>query len=452
MSPTAVEIVEARGVLDPLVWAKANVPGAVPTRYARFHRDLVALPDPGEAQARVVFRGAAKTTLVRILVAHCAIHHRVRGVLVVRNTYGDVRQDVKSLRALASQLGYPCLVDAEANMVVINGVPIWLRTPGSSVRGVQWTNPDTGEVVRPELQVVDDLETRESARSKPRTDELGSWLMADVMATAGHQYPARTILLGTPITPSSLVAKAMRREPPFAKWLPPMIVPIVSDDGPAWSYNYDASLADRVTDDAWATEYLLNPLPVGSLLFPPDRTRWVTIESTGLECYVAVDPAGDGADATGIVAVCMTRYGLVVVDEMAYTGHAENMPEAVGMFVRGLQARKHRVVAVNVEAVGGFTFALPRIRQQVAPITVVAEAPHLSKIERALPATLWHRNGHIAINSDLRGRALDVELHSWTRAGDTVTGHDDMPDAFVWAGGLATRGWTMKQPAEPFPS
>ena len=103
MSPTAVEIVEARGVLDPLVWAKANVPGAVPTRYARFHRDLVALPDPGEAQARVVFRGAAKTTLVRILVAHCAIHHRVRGVLVVRNTYGDVRQDVKSLRALASQ-------------------------------------------------------------------------------------------------------------------------------------------------------------------------------------------------------------------------------------------------------------------------------------------------------------------------------------------------------------
>ncbi len=39
----------------------------------------------------------------------------------------------------------------------------------------------------------------------------GRWMQADLFATAGHNQPLRVIMLGTPITPTSLIARAMRR-------------------------------------------------------------------------------------------------------------------------------------------------------------------------------------------------------------------------------------------------
>lgn len=421
-------------------------PETVPAAYATFHPDLVRLPAPGEKQARVVFRGAAKTTLTRALVLHAIRYRDTSAVLVVRATGIDCKADAAAFEALAPLAGMDVETKLADQMVFINGVPVWLKSPKGKVRGLNHTYSD-GRVVRPDLVVLDDLEDEESARSQTQTDHLSDFLFKSVIPTAGQNIPARVLMLGTPISPTTLIARAMRQEGLFKDWTPPMVTPIVDSEGvPAWPDTWDPSLPDNVTDDAWATEYLLNPLPSGSLVFPPERTRWVTLDPGRFLVWVGVDPAGDGADATGIFGVALTPYGLYVVDAEAYTGHSENMPETVGMFVRSLQAKGWKVGGVNVEATGMSTYATPRIRAQVAPIAVVTEPPLLSKLERAMPLTLWHKKDQVAFAEHLRGTIADVECHTWTRKGATVTGHDDMPDAFTWAAGLATKGWSATHP------
>ena len=44
-------------------------------------------------------------------------------------------------------------------------------TPVAQCVVSNWTNPDTGEVIRPDLAIIDDLETRETARSKTQTGQ-----------------------------------------------------------------------------------------------------------------------------------------------------------------------------------------------------------------------------------------------------------------------------------------
>mgnify|MGYP006879619296 CR=1 FL=1 len=347
---TALQRLTALAVKSALWWLKRYTPAAVPTKYAPYHRLLVELPEPGHAQMRTVFRGAAKTTVTRGTVLHAAIHPhvQVKGILLIRATYGDAKGDRKALVRMAQLAGHQAFEDGDEKMVVIGDVPIWTRTPGGAVRGIHWVNPATGETVRPDLCIIDDLETRASARSATQTKNIREWLFSDVLQSGGQQHPLRTIMLGTPITPNCLIAQAMRASEPFDKWDTPLIVPILNADGtPAWPDNYDAGIRDRVPDITWATEYMLDPLPPGTLLFPPQRTVWNTMPASKVhEVIIAVDPAGDGEDATVAVAMCMTPRGLHIIDCLHHTGTMENAPGEVARFVRGLQAEGWLVIVL----------------------------------------------------------------------------------------------------------
>jgi len=442
----SARILAATATVDPLAWAKLRVPDMVPSKFAAFHRDLTVWPAPGEKQARVVFRGAAKSTLTKAMVVWACQHKRARGVLIIRAIASDAKADREALLRIAAMAGLPAVNDSDRGLTLINGVPVWTRTPGGAVRGLHHVTL-TGEVIRPDTIIIDDLETRETARSKMQTDNLATWLAADALQTAGRgvENAARVIMLGTPITPTCLVSQAMRRTGMFESWLPPLVVPYTDGEGvPAWPELYEPDLAASVPAIVMANEYDLNPLPPGSLVFDPAHTQWV---ETPDRCpvVVAVDPAGDGEDRTGIVAAALTPTGLHIVDALAYDGPAQNMPETVGRFVRQI-AESHDVLMVGVEAVGGFVFALPLIRQACQPFTVKAETPHTSKLERALNLTLWHTASKLSMSPHLVGSDLDVEAHTWTLAGHTITGHDDMPDAMVWACALATRAWTATIP------
>jgi hypothetical protein len=442
-------VLAARARLSPLVWLKMVSPATVPARYADFHPALTRLPKPGEHQARIVFRGAAKTTLTRATVLHAIRYQLTQGVVLVRATGTDCKNDAVALAALAPLAGMTVETRLADQVTLINGCPVWLKSPKGRVRGLNWTYSD-GTTIRPDLVICDDLEDEESARSTLQTGYLEQFVFSSLIPVGGQNKPVGLILLGTPIGPQTMIAKAMRQEGPFKNWTTPLVVPIIDPDGvPAWPDLYDERLQSQTTDDSWATEYLLQPLPAGSLLFPPARTRWCTVAPTRQHpVWVGVDPAGDGADATGIVAVTLHQHTIHVVDAHAYTGVSENMPAAVGMFVRSLQAKGWKVAGINVEQTGMSTFATPLIRADVAPVPVVTESPLKSKIERAMPLTLWHRVNALTISDHLHGSVLDSELHTWQRVtGATVTGHDDMPDALTWAAGLATRAWTVQPPS-----
>ena len=55
----------------------------------------------------------------------------------------------------------------------------------------------------------------------------------------------------------------------------PLIVPIVNEDGePNWPEVFDPELENRVPPITWATEYMLEAVPAGTLYFPPAQTVW----------------------------------------------------------------------------------------------------------------------------------------------------------------------------------
>lgn len=449
MSLSPLERLTAKAVTDPLAWARRYTPAAVPVRFAAHHRRLVELPEPGHAQVRVVWRGSAKTTLTRTFVAWLCEHRKVRGVLWVRANGYDCKDDREAIERICQARGMPVTVDGSIGRVVANGVPIWTRSPGGAVRGINWTNPDSGEVVRPDLCVIDDLETRETARSKTQTEQIETWLFSDAMQTGEQLHPMRTIMNGTPITPTCLISKAMQRKPPFDLWDAPLVVPMCDDAGsPNWPEQYDPSLRDRIPRITLATEYDLHVLPPGELYFPPADTRWVDTPAHSV-CWVGVDPAGDGEDATGIGAVTfLPDGGLHVVDAMAWEGLASQMPLQIAAFVRRLHDQGHSVAGVLFEAnKGAWQWPARETRDLLAPITVQAQPPKLSKGERATPVTLWHEHGWLSADPKLRGSVFDDQFHSFTLAEQTISGHDDVFDAVIWACGVATRGHTIRPPA-----
>ena len=444
----AVDQLEAGATVDPRYWMVRHAPDAVPAEFAPFHGPLTRLPEPGERHARIVFRGAAKSTLTLGMIMRACHQKAITGVVWVRAIGGDSDADREAIGRLAELAGLPCKVRHAQQLVIVNGVPIWTKTPTGAVRGLKLVTA-AGAVIRPDTVVIDDIETRETARSKMQTDRLGRWMQADLFATAGHDAPPlRVVMLGTPITPSCLIARAMRREAPFDTWTSPMVVPYVDGDGrPAWPAVYDDGLEDRTDDDAWANEYLLQPLPEGALLLPPDRTRWVPdSEVEGVIEMVAVDPAAAGDDATGIVAAGSTPVGIVFTDAVQWNGHPEDGPHKVAELVRRRQAAGNTVASVHVEAVGAWRWYAKRVAELVAPIPVEYETPKVSKTERAVNLSRWQKRSAVWMAESLRGSPLDVELHTWTREGYTVTGHDDMADAAVWAAGAATLGWQHEPP------
>ncbi len=440
---------DAYATQSPLWWLLRHNPRAVEADYAPYHRQLAELPAPGEAQLRCVFRGGAKSTITGGMVAWAAIRRKARGILVVTATFRDGKKARENIVTFARRAGHAAKVDGDQELLVINQTPIWFRSPGGAVRGITWTNPVTGEVIRPNLTIVDDLETRDTARSKEQTTKIRDWLFADALSTAGPQHPMSVVMLGTPITPTSLIAQALRQEPPFDKWLDPVVVPIVDADGvPAWSV-VDVEGRHRMsTDDAWATEFLLNPLPSGSLVFPPERTVWLRSAPTGLPVRIGVDPAADGSDRTAIVAVGAASAGLIVVDAELWAGPAQDAADRVAAMCRRLTEQGMVVQGVTVEAVGAFTFLARDIAVKVAPIACGYEQPKIGKLERAGELTRWHRVGALAMTENLRGTEFATEVHTWTRDGLTVTGHDDGPDAMVWAAGAVTSGWRMQPPTD----
>lgn len=457
--PTAdpVEELRARATLSPLAWLAMRSPGTAAEAFAEFHDELTALPDPGVQQLRAVYRSSAKTTLVGAMAvwaldtAEPDDPNRVRGVLIVRANGTFCRQSRDAVERLALLAGLPVEVRHTDGLVIVNDMPIWTKAPGMATRGINYINRD-GEVIRPNLHVIDDLEDDDTAASLTQTERLERYLLKVVIPTAGTQHPPRVIVLGTPLSPISLIAKMIRQEAPFdpdGGWVAPLVIPYQGDDGePAWPDTHDPGLEARTADDVWATEYMLEPLPPGSLVFPPKRTIWVPDDDIPRLTYrIGVDPAtGDGTDRTGIVATGLAGGGLFTIAAICWEGDGDEVPGKVVELIDRLRTAGHHCDGVAVEAVGAFRFVARRTAEAVYPIPTAHGKPRDSKLVRAHELTRWHKADAVHFAESLRGTPVDVETHSWNRRGLTVTGHDDMPDGWCWSARATTDGWSVQPP------
>ncbi len=80
-----------------------------------------------------------------------------------------------------------------------------------ALKGLLMDGPD-GEPMRPDLVVIDDAQTRESAKSPTQTEERERIILDDVMGLAGPETELAAVFLCTPIFPNDLTERFIDRE------------------------------------------------------------------------------------------------------------------------------------------------------------------------------------------------------------------------------------------------
>jgi hypothetical protein len=125
--------------------------------------------------------------------------------------------DGNKYRHILNDDGSPPLIKWGANVLKLPSVPeeykcewsgavIQCKGLTSGVRGMQYKLPD-GTTLRPSLALIDDPQTKDSARSQSQTDTREEIVEADIMGLAGPDKAISAFMLCTPIEPNDMAMR-----------------------------------------------------------------------------------------------------------------------------------------------------------------------------------------------------------------------------------------------------
>jgi hypothetical protein len=298
---------------------------------APFHREMIALcHDPAYPNVLLLaFRGSAKSTLLEETAALLAASGQVRNVLVIGDSW---QRAVERLRSIKNELDrnewlrYLCGDQAgdswtESRVVLQNGCALSALGQGQALRGVKHL------AARPDLCLVDDLESDESVATPDARAKLSDWFWADLIPALD---PTRRLLMtATPLHPNSLAVTLSSM-----KQFKTLNVPIdyVDDEGvrhSSWPNRYplhDIDTMKQTFIDAgkthkWAAEYQMQAIDPATKMFLPEYfTYSPVLVRTWHPVYIAYDPARtvkSTSATTGIVVGSWVGRKLVIWEARA---------------------------------------------------------------------------------------------------------------------------------------
>jgi hypothetical protein len=205
----------------------------------------------GGLHALTLMRGGGKTTLAEAMILRALVYGMRRYVVFIGATDQLAKQGVKRirqelerndllmedfpevcapLRALEGiyqrTKGQVLAKDGKPTGIEINDDNFVLPTVAGSkasgsviqsfgltgaIRGLQRLAPD-GTPIRPDLVLIDDPQTRESAKSPTQTDDRERTINADILGLAGPQTRIASVFLCTPIYPNDLTERFVSRD------------------------------------------------------------------------------------------------------------------------------------------------------------------------------------------------------------------------------------------------
>lgn len=224
-----------------------------PLPFARCHDEAIerlqACTDSGGLLACAMPRGSGKTTLAECAVLRAVLYGLRRFVVLVQATqplaasslaklqreletndllladFPEVCYPVRRLERIHNRArgqtldGEPTRISWTSDGVTLPTVPgapasgAILRVSGltGAVRGLSAAGP-SGEIMRPDMVLVDDAQTRESARSPTQTAEREAIVADDLLALAGPTVTISAVMLCTVIYPGDLSDRHLDRE------------------------------------------------------------------------------------------------------------------------------------------------------------------------------------------------------------------------------------------------
>lgn len=115
--------------------------------------------------------------------------------------------------------GVPTQIEWGADRIILPTVPDSLASGAvidvasltGAIRGLSLPGPN-GSMIRPDMVIVDDAQTRESAKSPTQTEDRATIITDDVLGLAGPGVPMSAVMLCTVIYPGDLSDKFLDRE------------------------------------------------------------------------------------------------------------------------------------------------------------------------------------------------------------------------------------------------
>lgn len=233
---------------DDLLFLRTYFPARFYLPFSEAHRQAIGLINQctreGGTGVCAMPRGFGKDTITEALAMKALLYGLRRFVVVIQATADHAKKALKRLeRELETndllladfpEVCYPirCLdrINQRAKGQTLGGIPTRLEftaeglvfptVPGSpssgsavqvygltgALRGLQVLGPD-GKPFRPDLVIVNDAQTRESARSPTQTAEREATICDDVLMLAGPVTKIAAVMLGTVIYPNDLTAR-----------------------------------------------------------------------------------------------------------------------------------------------------------------------------------------------------------------------------------------------------
>lgn len=302
-----------------------------------------------------------------------------------------------------------------------NGSVIRARGAGQQIRGM-----------RPDIIVVDDLETDETVVSKERTQKLDNWLKADI--TGALRADGQLIFIGTILHPES-VLNTYITNPPSPEWVTRLyradgedgFTPLWPDE---WPLEKLLQRKQEIGEYLFSQEYRNDPIPANARKFRADQIQYFEEEPPNCVYFTAVDPAisqSTKADYTAIVTVAVdSDHNMYVVDVV----NKRMLPAEVVDRIFSVYDR-YKPASIGIEA-QGFQYMLKheidlqKVRRNVYPIIVDLAHGGRRKEMRIEALQPRFEAKKVFIKRD------QEELKTQLLRFPSLYGHDDVIDALAY--------------------
>ncbi len=371
---SAEEIVRL-GAVDPEFYARYFFPDAVSQASPPFHKEIwKAIDNPSSRLVGIkVFRGGAKTTLLRLFASRRIAYGISRTIIFVSAAQQHslasldwLRGEIENNEAWTRMFGLSKGDKWTENDLEIRhspeGVTIRVIALGMTgqLRGFNFRNK------RPDLIIADDPcndENTGTPEQREKTERLFLGALIPSLAPKSEAPHAKVVLLQTPLHSEDLIEIAMRER----SW-DALEFGCFEQSGDSrwpsrWSTEELESLKqgyrDRNKLSVWYREYECTITPDETSAFREEWLRYYNIPPSPMTVYIAIDPAPPHKDldldskrfrrldyqAIAVIGVCRGRYYLLDYDQ----AKGEDPDEFVAKLFTLIG--KYRPIALGVENV-----------------------------------------------------------------------------------------------------
>ena len=443
-SPAKKAARKAKAEHDELYFIREYLPHYCDEPFAQFHQELVELANEATAtdpMAGDAPRGHAKSTIISFGYAlHKVVFKAKKFVIEVQETElqstgitSAMMAELEENPRLKSDFGSLKGTSwTDSDFTTTTGVRVLARGEGQGMRGLK-NGPH-----RPDLIIIDDIESDESVKNPKRIKATVSWILKAVIPSLNPKSGA-LFMVGTMLAKKSVLAE-VKANPKFKTF---HYAAIKEDGSPLWQkrFSLDHLQATRelIGIKAWQSEYMNEPQDDQASF----EGAWLKnfydpeiLKDKKLTTATYADPSsksGEHNDFKAVITVSVCPDGIYVRHAWIRKATPDGL---VGALYDQKESYDSQVVGSEVNAIGEFLRSALTLKAQERgyPMSLVEITNSSNKIGRIMRLSPLAEHRKIFF---IEGHSDQDLLREQLECVPSTTVNDDGPDALEGAVRLA---------------